>query len=69
MLTLIVSRTYRLFSQQNSTLEEDWLGGEKEPLTGFTWRGGVERNTTGILMWSKAYPVELPSGEKVYFSA
>ena len=24
-------------------------------LQGFSWRGGMERETTGILMWSKIY--------------
>ena len=43
-----------------------WFGEDEEPLTGFSWRGGVERNTTGILMWDKAFPMKLPSGEEVW---
>jgi atlastin len=43
----------------------DWLGRDDEPLIGFSWRGGVERNTTGILMWSQPFPVTLDSGEEV----
>lgn len=43
----------------------DWIGGEKEALEGFSWRGGSERDTTGILMWSKPYVKVLPSGEEV----
>ncbi|XP_034952715.1 atlastin isoform X2 [Chelonus insularis] len=42
-----------------------WLGDENEPLSGFSWRGGSERDTTGILMWSKVFPCTLPNGEKV----
>ncbi|KAG7203069.1 hypothetical protein KM043_010192 [Ampulex compressa] len=42
-----------------------WLGYDNEPLSGFSWRGGSERDTTGILMWSKVFPGTLPSGEKV----
>ncbi|KAL5273094.1 ATL2 family protein [Megaselia abdita] len=36
----------------------DWLGGEDEPLEGFSWRGGSERDTTGILMWSEIFLYE-----------
>ncbi|XP_012275817.1 atlastin isoform X2 [Orussus abietinus] len=43
----------------------EWLGSEEEPLRGFSWRGGSERDTTGILMWSKIFQGTLPSGEKV----
>ncbi|KAM7445038.1 putative RING-H2 finger protein [Porites harrisoni] len=43
----------------------DWIGGEKEALEGFSWRGGSERDTTGILLWSKPYIKTLPSGEEV----
>ncbi|KAG7272744.1 hypothetical protein CRUP_031068 [Coryphaenoides rupestris] len=31
----------------------DWLGEAEEPLTGFSWRGGSERETTGIQIWSE----------------
>ncbi|EFN89021.1 Atlastin-2 [Harpegnathos saltator] len=44
---------------------DTWLGAEDEPLSGFSWRGGSERDTTGILMWSKVYPATLANGEKV----
>ncbi|XP_026077790.1 atlastin-2-like isoform X1 [Carassius auratus] len=42
-----------------------WLGGDDEPLTGFTWRGGCERETTGIQAWSHVFVVEKPDGSKV----
>uniref|UniRef100_A0A023EUV9 Putative guanylate-binding protein n=1 Tax=Aedes albopictus TaxID=7160 RepID=A0A023EUV9_AEDAL len=42
----------------------EWFGDENEPLTGFSWRGGSERDTTGILMWSDIFLHETPSGEK-----
>ena len=47
---------------------EDWLGDKDDdtvPLTGFHWRGGAERDTTGILMWSEVFEVKLPSGKDV----
>ncbi len=35
------------------------------PLTGFHWRGGADRDTTGILMWSEVFEVKLPNGKDV----
>ncbi|XP_076165879.1 atlastin GTPase isoform X3 [Ptiloglossa arizonensis] len=53
-------------SQYNNNNQTDtWLGEEDEPLGGFSWKGGSERDTTGIIMWSKVFPGILPSGEKV----
>jgi len=43
----------------------DWLGPEDRPLTGFSWRGGCERDTTGILAWSEILMVDGPDGEKI----
>ncbi|KAF7649297.1 hypothetical protein LDENG_00143870 [Lucifuga dentata] len=50
-----------MYNQSSSS----WFGGEDEPLTGFTWRGGCERETTGILAWSEVFVVEKPDGCKV----
>ncbi|TMS04869.1 Atlastin-2 [Larimichthys crocea] len=44
---------------------ESWMGGNDEPLTGFTWRGGCERETTGIQIWSEVFVVDKPDGSKV----
>ncbi|XP_028037466.1 atlastin isoform X2 [Bombyx mandarina] len=43
----------------------EWLGSEEDPLQGFSWRGGSERDTTGILMWSEIFKATLDDGEKV----
>ncbi|XP_053687570.1 atlastin [Sabethes cyaneus] len=43
----------------------EWLGDENEPLTGFSWRGGSERDTTGILMWSDIFLHDTANGEKL----
>ncbi|GFN99090.1 Atlastin-3, partial [Plakobranchus ocellatus] len=43
----------------------EWLGDEEAPLEGFSWRGGSERDTTGILMWSEPFIVKNRSGEEV----
>lgn len=58
------------FQYVHNKSASEWLGDENEPLTGFSWRGGSERDTTGILMWSDIFLHETPSGEKVcnYFS-
>ncbi|XP_050404512.1 atlastin-1 [Patella vulgata] len=43
----------------------DWMGGDDSPLEGFSWRGGSERDTTGILLWSEPFICRIPSGEEV----
>ncbi|XP_075781966.1 atlastin-2 isoform X1 [Pelodiscus sinensis] len=42
-----------------------WIGGNNEPLTGFTWRGGCERETTGIQIWSEVFVIDKLDGTKV----
>ncbi|XP_051695499.1 atlastin-2 isoform X5 [Oryctolagus cuniculus] len=42
-----------------------WIGGNNEPLTGFTWRGGCERETTGIQVWNEVFVIDRPNGTKV----
>lgn len=37
----------------------EWLKDRDIPLKGFSWRGGSERDTTGILMWSKPFVLPL----------
>jgi len=41
------------------------MGEPEEDLLGFPWRGGADRETTGIMMWSKPFVVKLHSGEEV----
>ncbi|XP_059992997.1 atlastin-3-like isoform X2 [Lagenorhynchus albirostris] len=43
----------------------NWLGDREEPLTGFSWRGGSDPETTGIQIWSEVFTVEKPDGKKV----
>lgn len=52
----------RYLCAQGST---DWLGNRDVPLQGFPWRGGSERDTTGILVWSEVFPITLTNGEEV----
>ncbi|XP_065833260.1 atlastin-1-like [Oscarella lobularis] len=45
---------------------EEWIGRDEEPLEGFHWRGGSNRDTTGILMWNRPFIVKHPiSNEEV----
>ncbi|XP_036190707.1 atlastin-2 isoform X5 [Myotis myotis] len=44
---------------------QSWIGGNNEPLTGFTWRGGCERETTGIQVWNEVFVIDRPDGTKV----
>jgi len=44
---------------------EEWLGEQDKDLSGFHWRGGMERDTTGILMWSKVFLVKTDLGKEV----
>ena len=46
---------------------EEWLGDDDSPLEGFTWRGGSERETTGILLWSEPFHCKLKDGKEVRF--
>ena len=45
---------------------ENWLEETKsEELQGFHWCGGSQRDTTGILLWSKVFTVRTESGQEV----
>ncbi|KAJ8735837.1 hypothetical protein PYW07_007457 [Mythimna separata] len=48
-----------------SQLSGEWLGIEDEPLKGFHWRGGAERDTTGIHLWLEPIVTTTSNGEKV----
>ena len=52
------------FDLQGLEGNEDWMGGEDERLTGFSWRSGSDRETTGILMWSRPFIATLPGSEE-----
>ncbi|XP_071015726.1 atlastin-2-like isoform X3 [Oncorhynchus clarkii lewisi] len=54
---------YMLNQQQEQS--DSWVGADDEPLTGFSWRGGCERETTGIQVWSQVFVVNKPDGSKV----
>ncbi|XP_061786100.1 atlastin-3 [Nerophis lumbriciformis] len=43
----------------------NWLGRDDEPLTGFSWRGGSEPETTGIQIWSEVFLVTKTDGTEL----
>ncbi|KAM4586439.1 atlastin-3-like isoform 1-T3 [Fundulus diaphanus] len=45
--------------------DDNWLGQNNEELTGFSWRGGSEPETTGIQLWSKVFTVQKSDGTEV----
>ena len=46
---------------------EGWMGHEDEKLTGFKWRGGTKRETSGIWIWGQPIIKTDPkTGGKVY---
>jgi atlastin len=53
---------YLNYVADGSPQDEDWLEREKT-LTGFSWRGGSERDTDGIIFWSKPIVVKDKNGE------
>lgn len=44
---------------KSEQISNSWL------LIGFSWRGGSERDTTGILMWSEPFVIRLPLGKEI----
>ncbi|KAK8787066.1 hypothetical protein V5799_023159 [Amblyomma americanum] len=48
-----------------SQCKEQWLGSKDETLEGFSWRGGCERDTTGILLWDEVFLVTTSEGKEV----
>jgi len=56
---------YLTHGPSSSNSSSSWLGAPDERLTGFPWKGGSERFTTGILMWNEPFLVKVPSGEEV----
>lgn len=56
---------FRIIDFLNLQESVDWVGDYNEPLTGFSWRGGSERETTGIQIWSEVFLINKPDGKKV----
>jgi atlastin len=51
--------------QENETKGNgEWIGEPDEALKGFSWKPGVARNTSGIVLWSDVFLHDAPDGEK-----
>ncbi|CAG9809100.1 unnamed protein product [Chironomus riparius] len=42
----------------------NWMGKPSDPLTGFSWKSGSERHTSGIVFWSDVFLYDALNGEK-----
>ncbi|XP_064478721.1 atlastin-2-like [Ornithodoros turicata] len=45
---------------ETSSNQSDWMDKENIPLTGFSWKYGSKRETTGIQLWGKVFKVKMP---------
>jgi atlastin len=65
---LILSHQYKsintLYDPYEPKKSGEWIGEPDEPLKGFSWKPGVIRNTTGIVLWSDVFLYDSPRGEK-----
>lgn len=43
----------------------EWIGGSNEALSGFSWKSGSDRHTTGIIIWSDVFLYDAPNGDKI----
>jgi atlastin len=55
---------WRISASDNEA--EDWLNIDSK-LEGFSWRGGDDRDTDGILIWPEPFILENKSGEEVKY--
>jgi atlastin len=54
---LVRDRNQSSETRPSDVAAPEWLGDSAEPLTGFGWRAGSNRMTTGIWMWSEPFVV------------
>ncbi|XP_063370653.1 atlastin-like [Cydia amplana] len=54
-----------LYAEESARADGSWLGAPGEPLRGFSWRAGCQRDTSGLVVWSQPFRVTLPDGQKV----
>lgn len=59
------ANTFFLFSISYKK-ESGWLK-ENDKIKGFEWRGGTERVTSGILIWSKPFICQDKFGKRVSY--
>ncbi len=59
-------KSVNTFHESKSTKKSaDWIGEPDEPLKGFSWKSGVDRQTTGIVFWSDVFLQTTEDGEEL----
>lgn len=56
---------YKSVSNENLINPDNWLGDDDEPLTGFDWKSGTQRVTTGLILWSDVFLYDGPKNDKL----
>jgi atlastin len=66
LVTFFQYKSINTLGQENDETKKpgDWIGEPDEALKGFSWKPGVSRNTTGIVLWSDVFLYDSPKGEK-----
>ncbi|KAI1715571.1 atlastin-1 [Ditylenchus destructor] len=55
---------YLKYRSHSNNATDDWLDSEPS-LQGFSWRGGCERDTNGIIAWSEPFIIKDRNGEEI----
>jgi len=50
-----INRSKRATKRGDFVESQDWYGESEEPLSGFSWRSGVQRDTTGVVFWNDVF--------------
>lgn len=58
---------YKSVNYGNNSLSDaqNWMGAADRPLTGFSWKKGSAKETSGILIWSDVFLHKTKFGEKL----
>lgn len=59
--------TFKTFKTVQEAGVDQWMGIDDSKLQGFSWRGGAERETNGILLWPHPFVIKRPDGTEVWF--
>lgn len=56
--SFLLNYLIRYLTHLESGGEGNWLGGEEDELTGFTWRRGADPETAGIMAWNRMFQIK-----------
>jgi Guanylate-binding protein, N-terminal domain len=62
---LFIGFQFKTVSNNQLINADDWLGNDNEPLTGFEWKAGTQRVTSGLILWSDVFLYDDPKGDKI----